>query len=976
MTRRLSSDRIVGRTTELELGERCISALGAGEPSDRVALLLVAGEAGIGKSRLLAELLDVARRNGALVVCGRCLEHGGEVRPLSAVVELLSDLLPIADAGDVSVAADLRRLVDGETDLTVSDADTLARRATRLDAHVRALLHELARRQPIVLAIEDLHWGDQSTRQMLTSLGRSRGLERVLLIATYRSDELHRRHPLLSDLAEIERTIAHERIELSPLDAEAIAQMIADITGETVTESRAADVARRSGGNPFYAEELLATSGDEDRLPAGVRHVVLARARDLGADATRTIETAATLAAPVDLAVLQASTGLDEHRYRAAVDELCRQRLLIETSSGFRFRHDLVREVFLDELLPGERTALYERAASALERYQPERLGEIARLRAAGGQLADALRALVAAAGAAEAIGAAAEAADCYRRALDLWPRVEDPELEARCTHLELLRRAARSADLSRAFDEAVELGRLAAEAAADVDPFVEGAIRLELAQFLWNSTAPGLDAAIERAMEVIPSEPPSKERAAAEIRLARRLQFRGEPLMAEPHLERAVELAAAVGALGLEADARAALCYRPATLGDERALDGIRDAITSAIQADATEIATKLMINLTNTLVYAGRFAEAAEVAEDGVDLVERIGLMASQGILLQGNGLQALEPLGRWTEAESIVADINRQHGAESVHRWASALVGWGQIEINRGNYRAAASGYGRGFELNSSGYYSGDLGPLATGLIELAAADAVPPVSFELADSWFSQFPAEEAAAAARLAATAAEHLVPSVPAFDHERWVDAVTGWIGDVQRLTDAEYVSVPPVIATWLDEARATLDSSIDRGERWEAIARAWDDQRCPFFAARARTRQANAVLVSTGGRAAADRRLATRLLAEASEVADDLGARPLAEAILDLTRRARLSLPDRRAAAAESVAVDLPFGLTGRELEVLQLVADGRSNGEIGSALFVSRKTASVHVSNILRKLGASNRIEASAIARRHGLR
>ena len=389
-------------------------------------------------------------------MCGRCVQHGGEIRPLNAIAEILIEIEAVGAAVGVTLDPELAPLVTGTRSI---EPTALSQWPVRLDDHIRSLLHNIAARQPLVVAMEDLHWADQTTRGVLASLLRARGLERVLLVGTYRSDELHRRHPLLALLAEIERTVRCERIDLTPLRDGDIIELATVILGEQVTDAIRRDLSRRCGGNPFYAEEVLAAGIDGEQLPAGVRHVVLARSQSLGLDAIRCLEAAATLAAPVDPIVLRATTELDGERHHAAVDELCRERFLIASPTGFEFRHDLVREVFLDDLLPGERTSLFARAASALERHRPEHLGEIARLRVSAAQLPEALRTSIVAAEAAETIGAMAEASEHYARALDIWHRVDEPAGCASCTHLQLLRRAARAADLARNFDQAVELG-------------------------------------------------------------------------------------------------------------------------------------------------------------------------------------------------------------------------------------------------------------------------------------------------------------------------------------------------------------------------------------------------------------------------------------------------------------------------------------------------------------------------------------
>jgi DNA-binding CsgD family transcriptional regulator/tetratricopeptide (TPR) repeat protein len=459
------------------------------------------------------------------------------------------------------------------------------------------------------------------------------------------------------------------------------------------------------------------------------------------------------------------------------------------------------------------------------------------------------------------------------------------------------------------------------------------------------------------------------------EVRRANRLRLRGEHEEARALLRRAADAARSVGDAGVEADARATLGYDRAVFGDEAALAGLYEALALATEGDAGEIVTKLLVNITNSLVFMGRFEEAAQLSIDGVSIAERYGLLALHGILLQGNGLQAMEALGRWDEAEAIVADILRRNGDDSVHRWASAMVGWGQIEIHRGEHASAARLYQRGFELIASGYYSGDLGQLGTGLIELAAVGAVPPVDVELVDSWVHAIPADEASWAARLVAVAAGHLVPRAGSADHEPVAATVGRWIDHVRCMVDEAYEQVPRGLDLWLEHARVELAEA--GGERspaaWSRLAAAWEQLSCPYFAARARFREADAALTAGGGRSADDRAAAAASMRAALRVADELRAEPLRRDVLDLATRARLRLDDGPTPAATAPVQPLPFGLTARELEVLHLLIEGHSNGEIGTRLFISRKTASVHVSNILRKLGATNRIEATAIARRH---
>jgi DNA-binding CsgD family transcriptional regulator/tetratricopeptide (TPR) repeat protein len=979
VSRRISSDEFVGRSDELRIATAALHVLRPGAPdcgrdggsATASRLLLVAGEAGIGKSRFVDELLTEAVGLGATAAVGHCIEHGGAIRPLAAVAELLAELVPIAAQLDVRIDPILDPLVDGWHGL---EPTALSRSPMLLDGGVEALVRDVSRQRPLIVVFEDLHWSDDTSRRLLGSLVRARGLDRVLVVGTYRNDELHRRHPLLPVLAELERSGRCERIELGPLPGDAVARMAASILRRPVDIDEAVAMGARCGGNPFYVEELLACSEAEGRLPPGVRLVTLARSQRLTDDALATVQAAAVLSSPVGDDVLMAVTELGPERHRRAVDELCRERFLVGTGHGLTFRHDLVREVFVDDLLPGERTNVYGRAASALRQHRPHLLGEIARLHHAAAELPDTLRASVAAGDAAAAIGAMAEATDHFGLALDVWRRVDDPAGIAGIPEVELLARAARSSNLARDFDRAVELARLAADTAAGAhDPITEGSVLNELAQYLWNASTPGLDAVIERGLRVIPTHPPNLERVRMEIRHAGRLRQRGDIGEADALLRAAADTASQLGAPGVEADALALIEYDRALLGDARVLARIERALAMAIEAD-DPVAVKIAINLSNALLFLGRYRDAAALHDDGVRAARRHGLMPTHGLLLQGNVVEALEPLGRWDEAEVIVDDIRHRLAADTIHRWASAICGWGQIQIQRGRYEAVVPMVQRGFELEHTGYYEGSLAQLGTSMIELAAVECCEPVTIDAVGRWLAQVPIGESTAAARLLATAARHLVPPATSSGHSATLATIHDWILRLQRFADDEFVEAPGVLNAWLDQARAELAGATGEhtDEQWAALASTWARLDCPYFATVAAYRSAEALLHRTGGRALADRTAATAQLTSAQRAAVALGAQPLLGQINDLARRARLTLAGPPVTDPPEPP---PFGLTNRELEVLHLVASGQSNGQIGTQLFVSTKTASVHVSNILRKLGASNRIEAAAIARRHKL-
>jgi DNA-binding CsgD family transcriptional regulator len=215
------------------------------------------------------------------------------------------------------------------------------------------------------------------------------------------------------------------------------------------------------------------------------------------------------------------------------------------------------------------------------------------------------------------------------------------------------------------------------------------------------------------------------------------------------------------------------------------------------------------------------------------------------------------------------------------------------------------------------------------------------------------------------------------MPPISDREHSYVSETAEGWIARLRQVVDHHYIEAPPALDAWIEQASAELRSARHEKdpEPWATLAERWDRLECPYFAATARFRCAESLLLAGGARFAADRARAQQLLVETGRTAEQLQAQPLARATEDLARRARLTLGSSGDTPDETRTARAPFDLTRQELEVLRLVTEGRSNGEIGDRLFISRKTASVHVSNILRKVGAANRIEAAAIARRHGL-
>ena len=368
MSSRLTSARFVGRTAELEELRAAVSEAAEGRPS----LAFVAGESGVGKTRLLSELERAARADGVRVIGGECVELGEGELPYAPIVGALR---PLARAGDPAFSAlspaaraALAQILPG-LGRGDGEADDEATAQARLFDALLELLELLAGEDGLLVTIEDLHWADRSTRAFLVYLASSLCRERVLVVTTYRQDELHRRHPLRPLLAELERDARARRVELHRLTREELAQQLADILGAEPRDDLLDRLFTRSEGNPLFAEELLAAGMDgRGALPPTLRDALMLRIERLSDDAQELLRLLAA-GRRLDHQILADASNADSRVLREALREAVAAQLVVPDEEGFYlFRHALLREVVVDDLLPGERAELHLALARALER--------------------------------------------------------------------------------------------------------------------------------------------------------------------------------------------------------------------------------------------------------------------------------------------------------------------------------------------------------------------------------------------------------------------------------------------------------------------------------------------------------------------------------------------------------------------------------------------------------------------------------
>jgi DNA-binding CsgD family transcriptional regulator len=978
----ISSTRFVGRAEELARLEEALSAVASG--TRRVAL--VAGEAGVGKTRLIEEFSSRARGEGAVATLGGCVDVSGGL-PFAPFAEAFRRVLRSSEPElrdrwfPPAVRAEMARLVPdvGPDDEPAGDAASARARLFELGLEMFARVSEAA---PVVVVLEDLHWADSSTRDLIRFLVRNLERERVLLVGTYRVDDVGRAHPLRPLLAELVRAGGVERIDLRPFTKGELAEQLAGIVGHAVDPGLLEAVFTRSEGNAFYAEELVA-AGPGAGLSPTLRDVLGVRVEGLSDPARSVLRAVAAGGRRVGDRLLAAVVDLDEQARADALREaISAQLIVLEGERGaYAFRHTLLREAVYEELLPGERVRLhagYARALAgdaSLAEGVAEAASELAHHSFAAHDLEQALTASVEAAELATRRWGFAEARAHCERALELWDRVDAGARPLGGDRVALLRRAAEAANLEGDHRRAAELMRAALELVDDVaERERAGVLYTRLGRFLW-AAGDGREAleAYERAVELVPSDPPSHARG-------RVLAARGQALMLTARYaesadccREAIAIAQRTGARAVEGHAMNTLGVDLAFLGDgDGAVEQLREARDIAEEVGDLDDLARAHLNLADTLVgILGRSAEGVEEARRGVERCRALGLARDYGVSIQAVAAAGLLELGRWDEADEVLREAAAANPIEMaavdvLHTRIPLLVG-------RGEFDRAAEDLARARRLTIDTIDPQYVGPRCANEAERALwlgrpeeARAAVGEGLELLAGtddtrhtgrllWLGSW--AEADLAGRVRAQRTDgRLAESEAALD--RLLDRARSLAG-----SDGTMLAYLALCEAESGRARRASDPSA-----WAHAVSAWSELERPYPAAYARWRQAEALLGDRRGRDAEP------ILREAHATARRLGAAPLAHELESLARRARMSLGDAAAEAAPAPH-DAEHELTPRELEVLALVAAGRTNREIAEALFVSEKTAGHHVSSILRKLAVRSRVEAAGAAQRLGL-
>ncbi|KOX38157.1 hypothetical protein ADL07_03130 [Streptomyces sp. NRRL F-4707] len=1005
----------VGRTGELDtLNDALARAAGGAAAGGEPQALLLGGEAGVGKTRLVEEFAAAAHRRGAVVALGGCVEIGADGLPfapfstaLRALRRHLPEELAAAAAGqEEELARLLPELAEGApvTGGGRHDEESMA----RLFELTARLLERVAARHTVVLVLEDLHWADASTRHLIAYLFRTLRTGRLVVLATYRSDDIHRRHPLRPLLAELDRLRTVRRLELGRFTRDEVGRQIAGILAHEPDPGQVDAIFERSDGNAFFVEELAvaAHEGSCTGLTDSLRDLLLVRVEALPESAQRVARLVAEGGSTVEYRLLAAVAQLAEDDLIEALRSAVNAHILLPApdGDGYRFRHSLVREAVGDDLLPGERSRLNRRYAEALDADPTlvpaaERVMRLASYWYHAHDPAKALPAVLDASVEARRRHAYSEQLRLLERAMELWDAVPgdvratlrpvdytevyppcgcDPDTTP-LRYLDLMAEAAVAGRRCGERERAMKITKRALRLLED-EPGTSACGRdQQRAAWFWTQRSLLVQAQgrgdgwreLGIAQELVRGLPPSQVHAEVLAMSANWSMLHCPGPDAMTAAERAVEYARMVGADEIELNARLTLGGLMVDAGQIDAglaeMFQVRDLV---VARNRSAVVARSHVNLPSVLESVGRSRDALGILREGVDLTRRMGLLESEA-WVWGNLAESLISLGRWDEALEA-ADRAGAPGRGPAPRGGAALKR-ATVALARGESAEAA----RQLAEARAAYGTHDPVPqyrlpLATLTVGVAAAEGrLADARAELARVLDEGFPpgTQRYGWPLLLSAAEAEADARTLPAADEGR-AEAVERLADAAKRLTTGA-----PVWAAHEHWVRAELHRARDRDtpQLWSEAVTAFERVERPYELARVRHRLA-AALLATGGED--ERARATELLRLARTVADHLGARPLSDAVNLLGRRARLTLgravPEPAAAPADPAEA---LGLTGRERDVLRLVSEGRTNRQIAEELFISPKTASVHVSNILAKLGVSGRGEAAALAHRLAL-
>ncbi|RVX46809.1 LuxR family transcriptional regulator [Nonomuraea polychroma] len=948
MRGRSVSPVFVGREQELEALAESFDEARKG----KVTAVLLGGEAGVGKTRLVQRFTERCAADGAHVLFGGCVElstEGLAYAPFTAALrQLVREQGPATVAGLLPEGAqrDLARLLP-EFGEPIGDGETDTGRA-RLFEQFLTLLERLADSRPTILVIEDIHWADRSSRDLIAFLSRNLHIPQVLMVMTYRSDDLHRQHPLRPVLAELGRVHGVHRLDLPRLSRDEVAQQMTGILGKVPEYGSVRNVYERSEGIPLFVEALL-ECGVDCSFPDSMQDLILGSVERLPEETQRVLRIAAAGGIRVGHALLAAVSGLSDVELESALRPAIAGNVLqVADSRAYVFRHSLIREAVHDELLPGEHQRLHARFAEEISKDRtlvPPGRAPVELAHHWYGARND-LWALISAWEAARKSFKAfayTEAVPLLERVLMLWDRVPDAAERIGADHTAVLERAAEAANAGGEVDKGMKFVKAALSQLDETrEPGRVAQLIVRRAGFKMNKGQMGVIEDLRHALRLVPED--SLDRAEVLTTLSRHLMLRGEIAEASEVVAEGLRLAREHGDRCLEADLLMNLALGHSLNGELESTIAVNEqALEIGHEERSGRIITRAIGNNIDALIDLGREEEAIRLSEQGWKIAKEYGRLRGSGLFVMNNWAEALESIGRWDESIELV-DAALSHGPHLRTRYALLRVR-ADIALARGEMQLVesllseigvlkdrAEDFVQDITSNARLHIGWHLlrGEPDAALTVAERVLALPRQSSKAMLGW-------RLLALLRIVCDGAEGTEPDRAA--------AVRAHAAEVA----AELSVIGPVVEAYRLSYIGDFDGAA---AGWERLKRPHNQAKALFRAAAAAAR-------------AGDREGAAARLKPALPLAQALRATPLVEEIETLLRRVGGTQQGQESSEL----------LTPRELEVLRLVTQGRTNRDIAAELFISAKTVSVHVSNILAKLGVTTRGEAAAAAHRLSL-
>jgi DNA-binding CsgD family transcriptional regulator/tetratricopeptide (TPR) repeat protein len=849
-----------------------------------------------------------------------------------------------------------------------------------------SFLTRLTAEGPVVLGIEDLHWADRATLDLLWFVVRYARAIPLLLVCTYRTDELDREHRLHRVLGELERLGNVSEISLRPLDRDGVVALLCAIRGDAPPGLVDALLARTEG-NPFYVEELLEAAGPDgwpEQLPDTLGEALLSRVDELPSAARHIVRVVSIAGGWIDDSVLALTIGAGATQSASIA---VRSGLLVPEPrgqrEGFRLRHALLGEAVAQSLLPAERRALHAALATSFEASGhdiglPERAAAVAHHLYEAHEYERAFAASIQAGVAAGSALAYADALAQFERAIELWPLVEHGANGAGRAKAELYERAAEAAMSAGSRAQGVELQCKAVDGIdASVEPLLAGTLAYRYSLFLEEAGDwPAAAREMHRAIELLPADPPTLIRAEALAGHGRTLARVGSVQAATAVLEEAVAVAVHLDASPARTAVSCVVALGQALnlihRGDiGRALATAHRARLDAWDAGLPDILTELIGTESFLLDSLGRYDEVVDLALAGRARLTQLGLDRRYGLGLMWRVAFTQLRRGQWDDVERTVETTlvegpvpDKAAGLYETRAIARSRQGrasgaWADLREWRDLVAAGAA------DRDPWGGAETAVAVLEGRWVDILAATTarIEANSCRDSDPLLAYDCFEGTRAAAELARVARRDR-------DHRQLAEAValaddrTGLIHRLVATAERYPAGVSPrlaVLAAATEAERARAAGRSDP-ELWTRATECWEALGMAFEVGYGTYRHAEALLECRRARLRA-----TALLRDAHACAAGLGAEPLLREIEQLAQRARLDLAiTERQDRSDAGSRDL----SARERQVLGLLIEGCSNREIGQALFISEKTASVHVTHIMDKFGVMSRGAAVALA------